>query len=71
MPCSESTSATGLQVAFEGLGLCKRFECEVGFHLPRHEFGRVGDLTGLVPGEASAEIGCAADVALGGVGETA
>ena len=38
---------------------------------PRHEFGCVGNLTGIVFCEAGAEVGSAADVALGWMGEAA
>ena len=71
MPCSEGVAAAGFEVALKGLGFYESHKCDVGFDFPWHEFGSVGNLAGIVLGEASAEVGSAADVALIGMGETA
>ena len=71
VPCGEGVSAAGFEISFEGLGLSKRFEGDVSFHLPWHESGCMGNLAGIVLCQTGTKIGCAANVALVGVGETA
>jgi hypothetical protein len=48
-----------------------RLESDIGLDFPWHKFGRMGNLTGIMLGEAGTEIGGAADVALIWMGETA
>ena len=71
MLCCESMATAGFKVVLKSEGLSERFKGDVGFNLPWHEFGCMGNLTGIVFCEAGAEVGSAADVALGGMGEAA
>ena len=71
MSCCESVAAARFEIALKSLGFCESFECKVGLDFPRHEFGCMRNLAGIVLGEASAEVGSTADVALFGMGETA
>ena len=64
-------ATAGFKVVLKSEGLSERFKGDVGFNLPWHEFGCMGNLTGIVFCEAGAEVGSAADVALGGMGEAA
>ena len=67
MPCGEGVAAARFEIALKGLGLYESLKCAVGLDFSWHEFGSVGNLAGIVLGEASAEIRSAADVALIGV----
>ena len=71
MPCGEGVATAGLEITFKGLSFRERFECDVGFYFPWEKLGCVGNMTGIVLGQADAEIGSATDVALIGAGETA
>ena len=55
-------AAAGFKVVLKSVGLSERFEGDVGFNLPWHEFGCMGNLTGIVFCEAGAEVGSAAEV---------
>ena len=71
MPCREGMSTAGFEIALKGLCLDKSFKGDIRLDLPRHKFGSVLHLSGIVLCEAITKIGSAADVALIGVGETA
>ena len=71
VPCGEGVAAAGFEVTFKGLGLSKRFEGNVSFYFPWHEFGCVGNLAGIVLCQTGTKVRCAADVTLVGVRETA
>ena len=64
-------AAAGFEVVLKSVGLSERFKGDVGFNLPWHEFGCMGNLASIVFCEACTEVGCAADVALGGMREAA
>ena len=71
MSRGEGVTAARFEIALKGLCLCECFKCDVGFYLPWHVLGGMRNLAGIVLGEAGAKIGCAADVTLIGMGETA
>ena len=71
MPCGEGVTAARSEIAFKRLCLCECFECDVGFYLPRHEFGCMVNLPCIVRCQAGTEIESAADITLVGVGDAA
>ena len=71
MSRGEGVTAARFEIALKGLCLCECFKCDVGFYLPWHVLGGMRNLAGIVLGEAGAEVGSAADIALVGVRDTA